>query len=113
MVSKALNAIKGTFSAAIEVAHPSLISQRGLYLFLNGIEPREQIGGTVSMLLLIAEHSLTKNTSSAADKLDETIKKVQELVLLEGDNWSFGGVKAAIFEGSTLFVYAIEIKIKV
>ncbi len=113
MVAVALDAIKTTFPDAIEIAHPSFIGQRGLYLFFNGIAPREQIGGTASVILLVAENSLTKQTNGAAEKVDGVIKKITELTLTEGDAFEFGGVKPAVFEGSTLFCYAVEIKIEV
>ncbi len=113
MVTAALTLIKTVFSEAIEIAHPSFITQRGLYLFLNGAEPKEQLGLTASAMLLVAENTLIKVTASAAAKVDETLKKLKELIIQEGDGIKFGGIKPAVFEGSTLFVYAIEVKIEV
>lgn len=113
MVAAAIQIISAAFPDAIEIAHPSYIAQRGLYLFFNGIVPKEQISGTASILLLVAENSLTKQTGGAASKVDAVVEKIKELTIQEGDAFEFGGVKAAVFEGSALFCYAVEVKVEV
>lgn len=105
--------IKGKFPSAIEVSNPEKINQNGLYLYFDGITPIDTATDAAHFVLLLAGNTLSAKGS---------VGIIEELMRIRGSVFALGiefrkncfrGVKAAVFEGSTLFMYAVKLEIEV
>lgn len=112
-LNEAFEMLKGAFPKAIEVSHPETINQKGLYLYFDGITPSNASKDNAHFVLLLAGVTLSsKGDDSIVKELQAIRKKVFELGVKEQTSF-FKGIKAAVFEGSKLFMYAIKLEIEV
>lgn len=109
---EAFAALKSTFPTAVEISSIQQVNQNGLYLYFDGIKNSTPGEDSASFVLLVAGNSLNKDAASALAKIEEVRTTLFELGVANMDNY-FRGVKAAEFTGSSLFVYAVLISIKI
>lgn len=101
------------FPDAIVISHPDKINQKGLYLYFDGVSPASPSLDVAHFVLLLAGVTLSNRGDDAiVTRLMEIRKKLFELGTKERKNY-FKGIKAAVFEGDKLFMYAIQINIEV
>ncbi len=112
-LGEAIAKIKEKFPLVIEVSNPEKINQNGLYLYFDGTSPVNATADAAHFVLLLAGHALSsKNNTSVIEELMRIRKGAFELGIEFRKN-CFRGVKAAVFEGSTLFMYALKLEIEV
>lgn len=109
----AFDMLKEAFPKAYEVSHPEKVNQKGLYLYFDGVTPSDPCKDAAHFVLLLAGVTLSnKGDDCIIKELQAIRKKVFELGVKEQKNF-FRGVKAAVFEGDKLFMYAIKLEIEV
>lgn len=112
-LNDAFEMLKEAFPKAIEVSHPEKINQKGLYLYFDGVTPSEVSKDNANFVLLLAGVTLSsKSDDSIVQELQAIRKQVFMLGTKEQKNF-FKGIKAAVFEGDKLFMYAIKLEIEV
>lgn len=105
--------IKEKFPTAIEVTSPEKINQNGLYLYFDGTSPIDVATDAASFVLLLAGNTLSaKGGTSVIEELMRIRKGVFELGV-EFRKSCFKGIRAVVFEGSTLFMYALKLEVEV
>lgn len=110
---EAFEMLKEAFPKAIETSHPEKINQRGLYLYFDGVTPSAPAVDNAHFVLLLAGVTLSSRSDDGIVEELQTIRKeVFELGIKERKNF-FRGIKAAVFEGDKLFMYAIKLEIEV
>lgn len=105
--------LKAEFPKALEVSHPEKINQKGLYLYFDGTTPSEVSKDNAHFVLLLAGVTLSsRGDDSIVKELQAIRKQVFSLGVKEQTSF-FRGIKAAVFEGDKLFMYAIKLEIEV
>jgi len=105
--------LKEAFPKAIEVSHPETINQKGLYLYFDGTTPSNASKDNAHFVLLLAGVTLSsRGDDSIIKELQVVRKKVFDLSVKEQTSF-FRGIKAAVFEGDKLFMYAVKLEIEV
>lgn len=97
---------KGKFISNLE--H---IKQNGLYLYFDGVLENNTSTDKARFMVLVAGNSLSGD-AGAISELKIIRKSIFDISVGAGKN-CFKGIKAASFEGSSMFIYAISIEIEV
>lgn len=111
-INEAHSTLKAHFSEAIEIASLQDIEQNGLYIYFDGMSNITTAKDKASFAIVVASNSLTGNTNSALLLVADVRDRLFRLSIKEGKNY-FKGVKAAQFEGNTLFLYAVLLEIDI
>lgn len=106
------NELQATFSEAIVVSGISQIRQNGVYLYFDGTNNVNTTKDNASFAIIVAGNSLAGRADSALSLVADIRKRVFAFGAKYGKNY-FKGVKAAQFEGSTLFLYAVLLEIEI
>jgi hypothetical protein len=104
--------LKSEFSEAIVISAITQINQNGVYLYFDGMSSVSSTKDKASFVVVVAGNSLTGNANSALTLVADIRERLFKLGIKEAKNY-FKGVKAAQFEGSTLFLYAVLLEIDI
>jgi len=112
-LDEAFALLKEKFPKAIDVSNPEKINQNGLYLYFDGSSPVSPAADAAHFVLLLAGNSLS--AKGDADILTELMSLREKILTLcvNAKNSRFKGIKAATFEGSSLFMYAILVDLEI
>ncbi len=111
---QAVSELKKMFPDILDINDPAAIRQNGLYLYFDGSAPVSATKDRAHFIVLLAGNSfstkeLMNEGSPVCERLSVLRKTLFEYVAVNGNDLAFKGIKAAMFEGSTLYVYAISI----
>ncbi|WP_170000343.1 hypothetical protein [Campylobacter sp. RM9328] len=104
--------IKNEFDEAITINSIESINQNGLYLIFDGCQKQSAAKDTANFSLVIAANSLEANNFTMLEELEKLRRKLFVMAAAYGQSW-YKDIKAAKFEGSTLYVYVIGFEVEI